>query len=72
MELLERASNFENRKWSGLTTSDRVNAAREAKELVLSINEEYKKTKDKQLMDVMKRLTAIKQKIEKRLKGRLL
>jgi len=72
MEILERASDFENRKWSGLTTSDRVNAAREAKQLILSINEEYKKTKDKQLMDVMKRLTAIKQKIEKRLKGRLL
>ncbi|MDT7830533.1 hypothetical protein RQM65_17830 [Pricia sp. S334] len=72
MELLKRASDFENRKWSGLTTSDRVNASREAKALILSINEEYKRTKDKELMDLMKRLTAIKQKIEKRLKGRLL
>lgn len=72
MEILERASDFENRRWSGLTTSDRINASREAKALILSINEVYKETKDKQLMDVMKRLTAIKQKIEKRLKGRLL
>lgn len=72
MKILERASDFENRKWSGLTMSDRVNASREAKELILSINEVYKETKDKQLMDVMKRLTAIKQKIEKRLKGKLL
>lgn len=72
MELLQRASDFENRKWSGLTTSDRVNASREAKQLILSINEVYKKTKDQELMDIMKRLTKIKQKIEKRLKGRLL
>ena len=72
MELLQRASDFENRKWSGLTTSDRVNVSREAKQLILSINEVYKKTKDQELMDIMKRLTKIKQKIEKRLKGRLL
>ena len=72
MELLQKASDFENRKWSGLTTSDRINASREAKQLILSINEVYKKTKDQELMDIMKRLTAIKQKIEKRLKGRLL
>lgn len=72
MDVLERASNFENRKWSGLTTSDRVNATREAKELILSINERYKKSKDGELMDIMKRLTAIKQKLEKRLKGRLM
>lgn len=70
-DILQRASDFENRKWSGLTTSDRVNASREAKALILSINEVYKKTKDQDLMDIMKRLTAIKQKIEKRLKGRL-
>ena len=72
MELLKRASDFESRKWSGMTTSDRVNASREAKSLILSINEEYKKTNDQSLMEVMKRLTAIKQKLEKRLKGRLL
>jgi len=71
MDLLHKASDFENRKWSGMTTSDRINASREAKELILSINEEYKATKDEGLMDVMKRLTVIKRKIEKRLKGRM-
>jgi len=38
--------------------------------LILGINELYKKNKDADLMDLMKRLTVIKQKIEKRLKGR--
>ncbi|NNE76917.1 MAG: hypothetical protein HKN31_07570 [Pricia sp.] len=71
MDLLHRANDFENRKWSGMTTSDRINASREAKELILSLNEVYKKTKDESLMDMMKRLTVIKRKIEKRLKGRL-
>ncbi|MEX0274129.1 MAG: hypothetical protein AB3N16_07115 [Flavobacteriaceae bacterium] len=70
-DILRRAEAFENRKWSGLTTSDRVTASREAKELILSINEIYKQTRDQELMDLMKRLTAIKRKIEKRLKGRL-
>ncbi|WP_149275773.1 hypothetical protein [Pareuzebyella sediminis] len=70
MDLLERATNFENRKWSGMSTSDRVNASREAKELILSLNEVYKKTKDESLMDMMKRITVIKRKIEKRLKLR--
>jgi len=36
----------------------------------LEINDVYKETKDSDLMDLMKRLTVIKQKIEKRLKGR--
>ncbi|SHI87232.1 hypothetical protein [Pseudozobellia thermophila] len=71
MDLLHRAADFENRKWSGMTTSDRINASREAKELILSINEVYKTTKDESLMDVMKRLTAIKRKIEKRLNAKL-
>jgi hypothetical protein len=45
-------------------------AAREAKELILSLNEVYKKSKDAKIMDIMKRLTVIKQRIEKRLKGK--
>ena len=52
------------------TTSDRILASREAKSLILSLNEVYKQTKDQNLMDIMKRLTAIKQRIEKRLKGK--
>ncbi|WP_298317528.1 hypothetical protein [uncultured Aquimarina sp.] len=69
MELIEKALEFENRKMSNMTTSDRVAASREAKSLVLAINEIYKKTKESKLMDIMKRLTAKKRKIEKRLKG---
>ena len=52
-----------------MSTSDRVAASREAKALILSINEVYKETKDAELMEVMKRLTEKKRKIEKRLKG---
>ena len=70
MDLSERAVEFENRKFSFKTTSDRIVAAREAKEIILAVNEVYKQRKDAKLMDLMKRLTVIKQKIEKRLKGR--
>ena len=70
MDLMEKALEFENRKHSFKTTSDRIVASREVKDLILSLNEIYKKTKDASIMDVMKRLTVIKQKIEKRLKGR--
>ncbi|PIE97516.1 MAG: hypothetical protein CR961_01880 [Polaribacter sp.] len=70
MDLLERAEEFENRKHKFVTTSDRILASREVKALILEINEVYKETKDPNLMGLMKRLTAIKQKIEKRLKGK--
>jgi len=70
MDTLEKAEEFENRKFSFKTTSDRILAAREAKDIILEVNELYKEQKDAKLMDLMKRLTAIKQKIEKRLKGR--
>mgnify|MGYP000889040106 FL=1 len=70
MELLERAIEFEKRKFSFKTTSDRIIASREVKALILELNEIYKQEKDPEIMDQMKRLTAVKQKIEKRLKGR--
>ena len=70
MDILKEASIFENAKMSHMTTSDRVTASREAKRLVLAINEIYKKTKDGTLMDVMKRLTVKKKRIDIRLKGR--
>lgn len=70
MDTIEKAIEFENRKFSFKTTSDRIVAAREAKDIILEVNELYKKDKDAKLMDLMKRLTVIKQKIEKRLKGR--
>lgn len=70
MDTLKKALEFENRKFSFKTTSERIMAAREAKDIILEVNELYKKEKDVKLMDLMKRLTVIKQKIEKRLKGR--
>ena len=70
MKLIEKALEFETRKMRFPTTSDRVLAAREAKSLILSLNEVYKENKDSEIMDIMKRLTLIKQKIERRLKGR--
>jgi hypothetical protein len=70
MDILKEAEVFEKSKMSHMSTSDRVEASREAKRLILGINEIYKKTKNSNLMDVMKRLTAKKKKIEIRLKGR--
>ena len=43
MDLLQQATEFENRKWSRITTSDRVQASRDLKKLILEINEVYKK-----------------------------
>jgi len=62
MDLLERAVEFENRKFSFKTTSDRIVASREVKALILELNEVYKIKKDPEIMDQMKRLTAVKQK----------
>ena len=70
MDLIERALEFETRKTSYKTTNERIVASREVKALILDINEIYKESKDAELMDLMKRLTVIKRKIEKRLKGR--
>ncbi len=70
MDILQEAATFENIKMSHMSTSDRVVASREAKRLILAINEIYKKTKNTTLMDVMKRLTVKKKRIDIRLKGR--
>jgi len=71
MELVQNALEFEQRKMTLKTTNDRILASREVKSLILGLNEVYKTTKNPELMDLMKRLTVIKQKIEKRLKLRL-
>ncbi|WP_026709222.1 hypothetical protein [Flavobacterium frigidarium] len=70
MEILQEAEVFEKAKMSNMSNSDRVTASREAKRLVLAINEIYMKTKEATLMDVMKRLTIKKKRIDIRLKGR--
>lgn len=72
MDIVNQALQFEQEKHTFKTTSDRIVASRRAKELILGVNEIYKQNKDAALMDLMKRLTVIKQKIEKRLKGRSL
>lgn len=69
--LLKEAAQFESAKMSHMSTSDRVMASREAKRLVLAINEIYKKTQDASLMDMMKKITVKNQKIDKLLKGNL-
>ncbi|MCB4808492.1 hypothetical protein LG651_09525 [Tamlana sp. 62-3] len=70
MEIIDRALEFEQRKHTFKTTSERIESSREVKSLILDLNTIYKKEKDPKIMDLMKRLTEIKQKIEKRLKGR--
>lgn len=67
MDLVEKALAFEQRKISLKTTNERIIASKEIKALILGINEIYKKTKNPNLMDLMKRLTVIKKKAEKRL-----
>jgi len=70
MKILQEAEEFQNAKMTHMSTSDRVAASREAKRLILAINEIYKETKDPKLMDVMKELTVKKKRIDVRLKGR--
>lgn len=70
MELVNKALEFEKRKMKSLSTSDRVKISREAKSLILGLNKIYKEKKDQNIMDLMKRLTVIKRKVEKRLKGK--
>ncbi|TXE14932.1 hypothetical protein FUA26_00045 [Seonamhaeicola algicola] len=69
LELINKALEFEQRKMRGLSNSDRIEISREAKALILDLNKIYKTKKDQKIMDIMKRLTTIKQKVEKRLKG---
>lgn len=70
MDIVQRALKFvDDGKTYFASTDDRIEASRQVKEMVLGVNEVYKKTKDPELMDLMKRLTEMKKKIEKRLKG---
>lgn len=67
MEVIDKALEFEKRKMKSLSNSERVEISREAKSLILELNTVYKENKDEEIMDLMKRLTAIKRKVEKRL-----
>jgi hypothetical protein len=70
MDVLQEAAEFENANMSNMTTSDRVKASREAKRLILALNDIYQETKNTDIMDTMKRLTVKKKRIDIRLKGR--
>ena len=70
MSIVERAVAFvEKGKTYFPSTDERIAASREVKELILGVNEVYKENKDPKLMDIMKQLTEMKKKIEKKLKG---
>ncbi|SNR73443.1 hypothetical protein SAMN06265371_11098 [Lutibacter agarilyticus] len=71
MDLINEALRYEQQKLSLKTTSDRIVASKKLKTLILGLNEIYKKTKNPELMDIMKRLTVIKRKVEKRLNLRI-
>lgn len=70
MIAVKKGQDFLEKKLKFKNTSERIEASREVKSIILGINELYKTNKDQSLMDLMKELTLIKQKIEKRLKGR--
>ena len=70
MKILKEADEFLSAKMTHMSTSDRVAASREAKRLILAINEIFKESKDSKLMDLMKELTVKKKRIDVRLKGR--
>jgi len=70
MSTIKQGEEFLNKSLKFKNTSERIEASREVKSLILGINEIYKSNKDQKLMDLMKDLTVVKQKIEKRLKGR--
>ena len=70
MTAIKKGQDFLEKKLTFKTTSERIEASREVKSIILEINEVYKSSKEKEFMDLMKELTVVKQKIEKRLKGR--
>ncbi|QHI35717.1 hypothetical protein IMCC3317_10640 [Kordia antarctica] len=50
-----------------ISRSDKIGASREAKRLILGLNEIYKEEQDPAIMEIMKRLTTLKKKYERRL-----
>jgi len=65
---VHKAHEYLSLKIKNITNSDRIKASRLGKSIVLGINETYKKTKDPELMDLMKKVTVKKQIIDKRLR----
>lgn len=70
LELVSQAIEFEKNEKSFKTRSEKIIAVKEAKKIILSLNEIYKKDRDEELMNIMKRISVIKIKLEKRLRIR--
>jgi len=70
-DIIKEATEFEQKRLVFKTKDDRINASRQLKEYVLALNELYKESKDSDIMDLMKKLTVKKKKVDVRLKGRL-
>lgn len=64
--IFSEVTDFEETKF--ISRSDKIAASREAKRLILGLNEIYKQKKDPAIMEIMKRLTTLKRKYERRLK----
>jgi hypothetical protein len=71
MDIVQEALQFEAQTTRFSSLNDRIVASQKAKQLILALNQLYKKNKDANLMEQMKRLTAIKRKAEKRLNAKL-
>ena len=71
MDIIHTALEFEKKKLRLATRDDRIKASIKLKNLILSLNEIYKREKDPFIMDLMKRLTQLKRRAESRLKIRI-
>lgn len=71
METIQEALEFESNVKTYKSRDQKIWASLKAKELILTLNEFYKKSKDDKIMDIMKRLTTIKRKFEARLKPKI-
>lgn len=71
MSTLEQALAFEDETKRFKSRDEKIQAGKRAKELILKLNELYKKNNDESLMDLMKRLTRIKKRAEGRLYAKI-
>jgi hypothetical protein len=71
METINEALKFEENLKTYKSRDQKIWASLKAKELILSLNEFYKNSKDEKIMEIMKRLTLIKRKFEARLKPKI-
>ena len=68
MGVIEKAIEFESRKHVYKSTNEKIVASREVKGLILDLNEIYKENKDPEIMDIMKDLQLLKEKLKRGLR----